>query len=164
MTGTAIEAAGELRAVYGLRVMRISTNRPLRRTDRGTRTFPIAAVKWRAVVESGDAAARQNRAVLIGTRSGDASKHVAELLRKAGRRPVKLNARQDRQEADIIAGAGEPGRVTVATNMAGRGTDIKLNPAVKQAGGLHVILTEYHESLRIDRQLFGRAARQGDPG
>jgi preprotein translocase subunit SecA len=86
------------------------------------------------------------------------------LLFKAGLQPVILNARQDRQEAEIVAGAGQPGRVTVATNMAGRGTDIQIHPAVREAGGLHVILTEYHESRRIDRQLFGRAGRQGDPG
>ena len=102
--------------------------------------------------------------MLIGTRSVDASEHVGELLLKAGLQPVILNARQDRQEAEIVASAGQPGRVTVATNMAGRGTDIQLHPAVREAGGLHVILTEYHESRRIDRQLFGRAGRQGDPG
>jgi preprotein translocase subunit SecA len=164
MTGTATETAGELRAVYGLRVVRIATNRPLRRTNFGTRIFPTAELKWDAVVESVKAATRKNRAVLIGTRSVDASEHVGELLLKAGLQPVTLNARQDRQEADIVAGAGQPGRVTVATNMAGRGTDIQLHPTVREAGGLHVVLTEYHESRRIDRQLFGRAGRQGDPG
>ena len=163
MTGTAIETAGELRAVYGLRVMRIATNRPLRRTNLGARLFPTAELKWNAVVASVNAATRKGRAVLIGTRSVGASEHVGELLRKAGLQPVILNARQDRQEAEIIAGAGQPGRVTVATNMAGRGTDIQLHPAVREAGGLHVILTEYHESYRIDRQLYGRAGRQGDP-
>ncbi len=164
MTGTAIETAGELRAVYGLRVVRIPTNRPLRRTNLGTRIFGTAALKWNAVVGSANAATRQGRAVLIGTRSVHASEHVGELLLKAGLQPVILNARQDRQEAEIVAGAGQPGRVTVATNMAGRGTDIQLHPDVRDAGGLHVILTEYHESRRIDRQLFGRAGRQGDPG
>jgi preprotein translocase subunit SecA len=164
MTGTAIETAGELRAVYGLRVVRIPTNRPLRRTDCGTRIVRTAAQKWSAVVDSAKAVTRQGRAVLIGTRSVDASEHVGELLLKAGLEPVILNARQDRQEAEIVAGAGQPGRVTVATNMAGRGTDIQLHPAVREAGGLHVILTEYHETRRIDRQLFGRAGRQGDPG
>jgi preprotein translocase subunit SecA len=164
MTGTATEAAGELRAVYGLRVVRIPTNRPLRRTDFGTRVFAKAELKWNAVVETVSAATRSNRAVLIGTRSVGASEHVGRLLVRAGLQPVILNARQDRQEAEIIAGAGQPGRVTVATNMAGRGTDIQLDPLVKQAGGLHVILTEYHESRRIDRQLFGRAGRQGDSG
>jgi preprotein translocase subunit SecA len=164
MTGTAIETAGELRAVYGLRVVRIPTNRPLRRTNLGTRIFGTAALKWNAVVGSANAATRQGRAVLIGTRSVHASEHVGELLLKAGLQPVILNARQDRQEAEIVAGAGQPGRVTVATNMAGRGTDIQLHPDVRDAGGLHVVLTEYHESRRIDRQLFGRAGRQGDPG
>jgi preprotein translocase subunit SecA len=164
MTGTAIETAGELRAVYALPVVRIPTNRPLRRTNLGTQIFRTAAVKWNAVVDSVNAVTRQGRPVLIGTRSVDASEHVGELLFKAGLQPVILNARQDRQEAEIVAGAGQPGRVTVATNMAGRGTDIQLHPAVREAGGLHVILTEYHESRRIDRQLYGRAGRQGDPG
>jgi len=164
MTGTAIETAGELRAVYGLRVVRIPTNRPLRRTNSGTRIFATEESKWQAVVEAVRAVTQKNRAVLIGTRSVEASEHVADLILKAGLHPVVLNARQDRQEADIVAAAGQPGRITVATNMAGRGTDIQLHPAVKDAMGLHVILTEYHESRRIDRQLFGRAGRQGDPG
>jgi preprotein translocase subunit SecA len=86
------------------------------------------------------------------------------LLGEAGFQPAVLNARQDRQEAEIVANAGQPERVTVATNLAGRGTDIQLHPAVREAGGLHIVLTEYHESRRIDRQLFGRAGRQGDPG
>ncbi len=164
MTGTAVETAGELRAVYGLRVTRIATNRPLSRTNLGTRTFATAELKWNAVVESVKAATSKRRAVLIGTRSVEASEHVGELLHKAGLQPTILNARQDRQEAEIVAAAGQPSRVTVATNMAGRGTDIQLHPAVRDAGGLHVVLTEYHESRRIDRQLFGRAGRQGDPG
>jgi preprotein translocase subunit SecA len=164
MTGTASEAAGELRAVYGLRIVRIPTNRPLRRSNFGTRIFRTAELKWSAVVHSVSTATRANRAVLIGTRSVDASEQLGELLVKAGLQPVILNARQDREEAEIVAGAGQPGRVTVATNMAGRGTDIQLHPLVKQSGGLHVVLTEYHESSRIDRQLFGRAGRQGDPG
>ena len=164
MTGTATEAAGELRAVYGLRVVRIPTNRPLRRTRAGTRMFSSAEQKWSAVVESAKAILRQNRAVLIGTRSVEASERVGELLSAAGLAPVILNARQDQQEAQIVAGAGQPGRVMVATNMAGRGTDIQLHPAVQAVGGLHVVLTEYHESGRVDRQLFGRAGRQGDPG
>ena len=164
MTGTAIEAAGELRAVYGLRVIRIPTNRALQRTKVGTRMFPTAGQKWNAVVEAVNAVSHQGRAVLIGTRSVEASERVGELLRKSGLNPVILNARQDRLEADIVAEAGQPGRITVATNMAGRGTDIQLHRDVREAGGLHVILTEYHESARIDRQLFGRSGRQGDPG
>ena len=164
MTGTAIEAAGELRAVYGLRVIRIPTNRALKRTKVGTRMFPIAGQKWNAVVEAVNAVSHQGRAVLIGTRSVEASERVGELLRKSGLNPVILNARHDRLEADIVAEAGQPGRITVATNMAGRGTDIQLHRDVREAAGLHVILTEYHESARIDRQLFGRSGRQGDPG
>jgi preprotein translocase subunit SecA len=164
MTGTAIEPAGELYATYGLRVVRIPTNRPLRRTNSGTRVLPTAEFKWNAVVKSVRATVRAGRAVLIGTRSVEASEHVSQLLGKADLEHVVLNARQDREEAQVVAQAGQPGRITVATNMAGRGTDIQLEPAVRVAGGLHVILTEYHESRRIDRQLFGRAGRQGDPG
>ena len=164
MTGTATETAGELRAVYGLSVVPIPTNRPLQRSDCGTRLFRTADLKWSAVVESAKAVRDQNRAVLIGTRSVDASEHIGKLLQQVGLGPVVLNARQDRQEAEIIAAAGQPRRVTVATNMAGRGTDIKLHPIVRDGGGLHVILSEFHEFTRIDRQLFGRAGRQGDPG
>ena len=164
MTGTASEAAGELRAVYGLRIARIPTNRPLRRISSGAQLFAAADQKWVAVVDAVRAATRANRAVLIGTRSVDASEHIGALLAQAGVQPAVLNARQDRNEAEIVEAAGQPGRVTVATNMAGRGTDIQLHPVVRDAGGLHVILTEYHKSGRIDRQLFGRAGRQGDPG
>jgi preprotein translocase subunit SecA len=164
MTGTAVEAAGELRSVYGLRVVRIPPNRPLRRSDLGTKVHLAADSKWNAVVNSAVTAQQRGQAVLIGTRSVGASEHVGKLLLNAGLTPVILNARQDQQEAEIISRAGSPGSITVATNMAGRGTDIKLHPAVQGAGGLHVILTEYHESSRIDRQLFGRAGRQGDLG
>jgi preprotein translocase subunit SecA len=164
MTGTAIEPAGELYGTYGLRVVRIPTNKPLQRKNSGTRVFPTAELKWNAVVKSVNATVHASRAVLVGTRSVEASEHIAQSLRKSGLEPVVLNARQDRTEAEIVALAGLPGRITVATNMAGRGTDIQLHPAVRDAGGLHVILTEYHESRRIDRQLFGRAGRQGDPG
>ena len=164
MSGTAIEPAGELYGVYGLRVVRIPTNRPLRRTNSGTRVFRTAELKWDAVVKSVYAKVSAGRAVLVGTRSVEASERISQLLGRSGLEPVVLNARQDRAEAEIVARAGQPGRITVATNMAGRGTDIQLHPAVRSAGGLHVILTEYHESRRIDRQLFGRAGRQGDPG
>jgi preprotein translocase subunit SecA len=164
MSGTAIETAGELYRVYGLPVVRIPTNRPLRRANVGTRLLPTSERKWQVVVQAARSTALAGRAVLVGTRSVEASERIARLLAEAGIEPLVLNARQDREEAEIIARAGQPGRITVATNMAGRGTDIELDPVVRAAGGLHVILTEYHESRRIDRQLFGRAGRQGDPG
>ncbi len=164
MTGTAAEITGELRAVFALRVARIPTNRPSQRRSLGIRVHPDEDAKWRAVTAAAQSAAAAGRAVLIGTRSVAASNAVAAHLRQAGMSPSVLNAESHAEEADIVARAGRPGCVTVATNMAGRGTDIKLTPEVKQAGGLHVILTEFHESARIDRQLFGRGARQGDPG
>jgi preprotein translocase subunit SecA len=164
MTGTALEAAGELRAVYDLGVIRIPTNQPLQRRNCGTRLFRSSDQKWRAVVDAVEKLASTDRAVLVGTRSVAASEALGTFLGQAGVKSVILNARQDKEEADIVSRAGQPGRVTVATNMAGRGTDIELHPFAKSAGGLHVILTEYHESSRIDRQLFGRAGRQGDPG
>lgn len=164
MTGTATEPAGELYATYGLPIVRIPTNRPLRRANAGTRMLSTAEQKWKAVLRSVQAETRAGRAVLVGTRSVEASEQISQLLRAAGLEPMVLNARQDREEAEVVARAGQPGRITVATNMAGRGTDIQLHAAVRDAGGLHVILTEYHESRRIDRQLYGRAGRQGDPG
>jgi preprotein translocase subunit SecA len=126
--------------------------------------FVSPEARWGAVVDSARRLVQQGRAVLIGTRSVAASELVGGLLSEAGLDPVILNAREDADEAEIVAKAGQPRRITVATNMAGRGTDIELKPAVQAAGGLHVILTGYHESSRIDRQLFGRAGRQGDPG
>jgi preprotein translocase subunit SecA len=164
MSGTALETSGELGAVYGVQVARIPTNQKLHRIDYGTRLFRTSEEKWRAVVDAVSTTIRAGRAVLIGTRSVDTSERAVRMLAKAGIDSALLNARQDRQEAELIAAAGQPARVTVATNMAGRGTDIKIAPSVRSAGGLHVILTEFHESRRIDRQLFGRAGRQGDPG
>jgi preprotein translocase subunit SecA len=164
MTGTASEIAGELRAVYGLRVARIPTNRPVRRARQPTRYFGPAARKWQTVVESIRARSSAGQPVLVGTRSVAASEHLAKLLDAAGLRYRLLNARQDRDEAEIVARAGEPGCITVATNMAGRGTDIRLGQGVAELGGLHVIATELHDAARIDRQLYGRCGRQGDPG
>jgi preprotein translocase subunit SecA len=165
MTGTAREAAGELWAVFALRTVRIPTNRPLCRSNLGTCVYTTAAQKWQRVLQC---AAKMTvvggRSVLIGTRSVAASEHLSRLLGDAGLDHVVLNARQDQAEAQIIAAAGQRGRITVATNMAGRGTDIPLSPEVRRAGGLHVVLTEFHEARRIDRQLFGRCGRQGDPG
>jgi preprotein translocase subunit SecA len=164
MTGTASEVAGELWSVYRLRVAKIPTHRPGRRLRLASRVYGRTERKWRAVVESIARHRASGRPVLIGTRSVAASEALAGHLEKAGIPFRLLNARQDRDEAEIIAQAGELGRVTVATNMAGRGTDIKLEPEVVQRGGLHVIATELNDSGRIDRQLFGRCARQGDPG
>ena len=164
MTGTASEVAGELWAVYGLRVARIPTHRPVRRSRYPNRIHGGSESRWRAVVDSIEKHRLAGRPVLVGTRSVEASEHLASLL-DAAQLPYRLlNARQDRDEAEIVARAGEPGCVTVATNMAGRGTDIKLAAGVAEGGGLHVIATELHDSARIDRQLFGRGGRQGDPG
>jgi preprotein translocase subunit SecA len=165
MTGTAREVEGEVRAVYGLDAVRVPLHRPSRRRYEPPRAYLNRASKWDAVAEDVRRRAHgEMRPVLIGTRSVAASEELSALLTARGIRHELLNARQDAREAEIIAAAGEAGRVTVATNMAGRGTDIKLGPGVAERGGLHVILTEYHESRRIDRQLFGRCARQGDPG
>ena len=164
MSGTAAEVAPELWSVYRLRVDRIATNRPIRRVDRGIRMLRDAEARWQAVLEVTAREHAAGRPVLIGTRSVAASERLGALLAQAGIAHRVLNARFDKEEAGIIAEAGKPGAVTVATNMAGRGTDILLGPGIADAGGLHVILTEYHESARIDRQLFGRCGRQGDNG
>ena len=164
MTGTAAEVAAELWTVYRLRVARIPTNRRVQRVRLPDRVFGRAEDKWRAVVAAIAERHRAGQPVLVGTRSVATSEHLAALL-EAEKLPFRLlNARQDADEAAIVAQAGEPGRITVATNMAGRGTDIKLAPGVTELGGLHVICTERHDSGRIDRQLFGRCGRQGDPG
>jgi preprotein translocase subunit SecA len=164
MTGTAAEVASELRSVYGLNTVRVPTNRPLARHAMGERFFISSARRWSVVVQRIVRMRALGRPVLVGTRSVQASEHLSTLLAQGGIEHALLNARQDAKEAEIVAQAGHPQRVTVATNMAGRGTDIILHPDVRAAGGLHVILTEFHESRRIDRQLFGRAGRQGDPG
>ena len=164
MTGTAAEVAGELWSVYRLRVARIPTNRPVRRRHEPERIFAGIDAKWSAVLAAIARRHATGQPVLVGTRSVAASEHLSGLLKEAGLPFQLLNARQDSQEAEIVARAGESGRITVATNMAGRGTDIKLAPGVAELGGLHVICTERHDSGRIDRQLFGRCGRQGDPG
>jgi preprotein translocase subunit SecA len=164
MTGTAQEVATELWQVYRLATVTIPTNRPLQRHWTGERLFSTADEKWNAVVERIVGLHKDGRPVLVGTRSVSASELLSEKLNAVGIPHVILNARQDKEEADIVSKAGLSERVTVATNMAGRGTDIKLMPEVAKAGGLHVLATERHEAGRIDRQLYGRSGRQGDPG
>ena len=164
MTGTAREVAGELWAVYGLNTVRIPTNRPQARKIHGDLLYPTSQTKWQAIAERVAELHKSSRPVLVGTRSVADSEHISGLLSEAGVQHSVLNARQNRTEAEIVAQAGQPGRVTVATNMAGRGTDIRLAPGVGEAGGLFVIASERHEAGRIDRQLFGRSGRQGDPG
>src|SRR5262245_41611948 len=164
MTGTAREVAGELWSVYRLAVVRIPTNRPLRRRSLGTRVFADAERRWAAVAERVAAIQAAGRPVLLGTRSVAASEHLSLWLDKAGLPHRVLNARDDKEEAAIVAQAGEPGQITVATNMAGRGTDIRLGPGVGERGGLHVIATELHAARRVGGQLFGRCAGQGGPG
>jgi preprotein translocase subunit SecA len=164
MTGTAREVAGELWSVYRLRVVPIPTNKPSARRAEPFRLYQTAQEKWRAIVDRIVRIHAQGRPVLVGTRSVAASEHLSALLTEAALPHRVLNARQDKEEADIIAEAGRKGQITVATNMAGRGTDIVLTQNTREAGGLHVLATEFHESKRIDRQLFGRCGRQGDPG
>ncbi|HEY8879871.1 MAG TPA: DEAD/DEAH box helicase [Roseateles sp.] len=164
LSGTAAEASTELWATYRLRVRRLPTHRPIQRRELPARCFANAAVKWQAVADEAMAAAARGQAVLVGTRSVEASEAIAAVFAARGVEAVVLNARQDAEEAGIVARAGGTGRITVATNMAGRGTDIKPDATALAAGGLHVILTEYHESPRVDRQLFGRSGRQGQPG
>jgi len=164
MTGTAREVARELWSVYRLPVVTIPTNRPVRRQRMADQVHVTADEKWTAIVASARAHHAAGRPVLVGTRSVAASEHLSELLTQAALPHQVLNARQDQEEAKVIAGAGERGRITVATNMAGRGTDIRLGPGVAELGGLHVLATERHDARRIDRQLFGRGGRQGDPG
>jgi preprotein translocase subunit SecA len=164
MTGTAREAKGEFRTIYGLRVEDIARHRPLQRITLPPAIFRSMEEKWDAVIGDVQNQHRRGRAVLIGTRTVAISEELSQRLRDTGLEHVVLNARNADSESEIIAQAGQPGRITVATNMAGRGTDIRLHPAVLEAGGLHVIGTEFHSARRIDRQLAGRCGRQGDPG
>jgi preprotein translocase subunit SecA len=164
MSGTLEEVRGELWSVYGLGVVAVPTDRPVIRTQRPDRTYRRAVQKWTAVVKRIRAVHQRGRPVLVGTGSVEDSELLSRLLKKVKLKHQVLNAHQDEKEAEIVACAGEKGRITVATNMAGRGTDIKLGPGVKELGGLHVISSERHIARRIDRQLAGRCGRQGDPG
>ena len=164
MTGTAHEVRRELWNVYRLGVARVPPHRPLRRIRQLGKIFPCADLKWEEVARRVRVEHEKGRPVLIGTRTVAASEQAGEILGRHGLKYTVLNARQDSLEADIVARAGEVGRITIATNMAGRGTDIRLMQGVSELGGLMVILTERHEAGRIDRQLAGRCGRQGDPG
>ena len=164
MTGTAMGSARELRRIYRCHVLPIPTNKPAIRQRLPDRVFGTADAKWVAVVDEISQLHAAGRPLLIGTRSIDKSEQLSQLLTEAGIEHQVLNANHIAAEADIIAGAGLPGRVTVSTNMAGRGTDIRLGEGVADLGGLHVICTEMHDASRIDRQLIGRCGRQGDPG
>jgi preprotein translocase subunit SecA len=164
MTGTAMSAAREFRKVYKKIVIPVPTNRACQRKLLPEQVYAHAEDKWSAIVEETADLHRQGRPVLIGTRSIDKSVILSKLLAEKGIEHKVLNAHEVATEAEIVALAGLPGKVTVATNMAGRGTDIKLGSGVADLGGLHVICTELHDSARIDRQLIGRCGRQGDPG
>jgi preprotein translocase subunit SecA len=164
MTGTAWEAGGELWQIYQRPIVRIPTNRPCIRVHLPTMMFETASEKFDAAVKRVCELNDIGVPVLVGTRSVLSSEEVSRRLKDAGRAHRVLNASQTAQEANIVAEAGHKGRITVATNMAGRGTDIKLAKGVAELGGLHVVATEPATSYRVDRQLFGRAARQGDPG
>jgi preprotein translocase subunit SecA len=164
MTGTAKEVARELWSVYRLPVVSIPTHKPMIRRAYPTKVYTKKEEKWDAIVKKTDLLYREGRPVLVGTRSVEASEYISKLLTEARLPHRVLNARQGSEEAEIIAQAGKKGKITVATNMAGRGTDITLTTETKELGGLHVIATEHHDARRIDRQLFGRCGRQGDPG
>ncbi|MGI5832422.1 MAG: preprotein translocase subunit SecA [Thermoguttaceae bacterium] len=164
MTGTAWASKTELRKIYRCHVIPVPTNRPPRRIKLNTLVYPAEKAKWLAVVKEIQELHSMGRAVLIGTRTIDKSEILSSLLQKVGIEHQVLNANHIEAEAGIVADAGQWGKVTVSTNMAGRGTDIRLPEEVLQIGGLHVICTELHESARIDRQLIGRCGRQGDPG
>jgi len=163
-SGTLHEVAGELQQVYGLQVHRVAANQPCKRIMCGVRLYRGLDDKKAALISRVHDLGLCGRPLLIGTCSVEESEQVSAWLQQAGVKHQVLNARQDRFEAEIIAGAGKKGAITVATNMAGRGTDIELGPGVQELGGLHVISLSLNSSQRLDRQLYGRCARQGDPG
>ena len=164
MTGTAVTEAGELWQIYKLDVVEIPTNRGMLRQDKEDLIYRSVREKFNAVIEDVTQLSQAGRPVLIGTTSVEISELLSRMLKMRGVAHNVLNAKMHKKEAEIVAEAGNPGVVTIATNMAGRGTDIKLSPEVKAAGGLAIIGTERHDSRRVDRQLRGRAGRQGDPG
>ncbi|NOT38485.1 MAG: preprotein translocase subunit SecA [Saprospiraceae bacterium] len=164
MTGTAETEAGEFWKIYKLDVVVIPTNKKIVRDDREDLVYKTSREKFNAVIEEIEKCREQGRPALVGTTSVDISEKLSRMLQLKNIPHNVLNAKQHQREAEIVAEAGQPGKITIATNMAGRGTDIKINDEVKKAGGLAIIGTERHESRRVDRQLRGRAGRQGDPG
>ncbi len=164
MTGTAVTEAGEFWEIYKLDVVEIPTNRPIARIDKQDLIYRSVREKYNAVIEDVSELSKSGRPVLIGTTSVEISELLSRALKMRGVPHNVLNAKMHKQEAEIVEQAGKPGIVTIATNMAGRGTDIKLSPEVKAAGGLAIVGTERHDSRRVDRQLRGRAGRQGDVG
>jgi preprotein translocase subunit SecA len=164
MTGTAETEAAEFFDIYKLDVVVIPTNKPMVREDVDDVIYKTKREKYNSLIVEIEELRKANRPVLVGTTSVEVSETLSRMMKRAGIPHNVLNAKQHQREAEIVAHAGLPGAITIATNMAGRGTDIKLGPGVAQAGGLHIVGTERHEARRIDRQLRGRAGRQGDPG
>ena len=164
MTGTAETEAAEFYQIYKLDVVVIPTNKPMIRKDEDDVIYKTKREKYNALIKEIEELRKKNRPILVGTTSVEASETLSRMLKRQGIPHNVLNAKHHQREAEIVAHAGLPGAVTIATNMAGRGTDIKLGPGVAEAGGLHIIGTERHEARRIDRQLRGRSGRQGDPG
>ena len=164
MTGTAETEAGEFWDIYNLDVKVIPTNRPIARDDKQDLVYKTKREKYNAVIEDVEILSKQGRPVLVGTTTVEVSELLSRMLDMRGLKHQVLNAKRHQQEAEIVTKAGEPGTITIATNMAGRGTDIKLSNEVKDVGGLAIIGTERHDSRRVDRQLRGRSGRQGDPG
>ncbi|MDA7979112.1 MAG: preprotein translocase subunit SecA, partial [Pirellulales bacterium] len=164
MTGTATGCEREFRSVYGLKIQSIPLRVESKRRLLPARFFATQQAKRAGIAESVKGIHAEARPVLIGTRSISESELLASVIEQHGIPVQILNGRQDAQEADIVAAAGQLGAVTISTNLAGRGTDIKLGEGVRQLGGLHVVVSECNESHRMDRQLIGRCARQGDPG
>ena len=164
MTGTAETEEGEFFEIYKLEVVVIPTNRPIVRSDEDDAIYKTRREKYNAIVEKIKELREEKRPVLVGTTSVDVSETISRMLKRQGVTHNVLNAKQHQREAEIVAFAGQPGAVTIATNMAGRGTDIKLGAGVVDVGGLYILGTERHEARRIDRQLRGRSGRQGDPG
>lgn len=164
MTGTAETEEGEFYEIYKLEVVVIPTNRPITRDDEDDAIYKTKREKYNAIIEKIKELKEQRRPVLVGTTSVEVSETISRMLKRQGVQHNVLNAKQHQREAEVVAFAGQPGAVTIATNMAGRGTDIKLGAGVKDTGGLYILGTERHEARRIDRQLRGRSGRQGDPG